>query len=94
MKRYGDKNPFDSAAGIPCKLKTDLGKEVRRYTVSRRFNEMGLKARTSATKPLISQKNKAARLTHAERHILWSDSDWDMVHSSDESKFNLVGSDG
>ena len=94
MKRYVDKDPFDSAAGISRKLKTDLGKEVSRYTVSRRLNEMGLKARTPATKPLISKKNKAARLTYAERHILWSDSDWDMVHFSDESKFNLVGSDG
>ena len=35
--------------------------------MSRRLNEMGLKARLPATKPLISKQNKAARLTYAEK---------------------------
>ena len=29
MKRYVDKDPFDTAAGISQKLKNDLGKEVK-----------------------------------------------------------------
>ena len=45
-------------------------------------------------KQLISKKNRAARLACAEAHIIWSDNDWDKVNFSDESKFNLVGSDG
>ena len=94
MKRYVDKDPFDTSTGISQKIKTVLCKDVSRYTVSRRLNEMGLNACSPATKPLISKKNKAARLTYAERHVLWSDSNCDKVHFSDESKFNLVGSDG
>ena len=42
MKRYVDKDPFNTAAGICRKIKTDLGKEVSCYTVLRRLNEMGL----------------------------------------------------
>ena len=94
MKRYLDKDPFATAAEISQKLKTDLGKHVSCYTVSRRLNEMVLKFCSSTTKPLISKKSNAARLIYTERHVLCSDSDWDKVHFSDESKFNLVGSDG
>ena len=42
MKRYVDKDPFNTAAGICRKIKTDLGKEVSCYTVLRRLNEMEL----------------------------------------------------
>ena len=44
MKRYVDKYPFVTSAGVSQKLKNNLGKDVRRYTVSRRLNKMGLKA--------------------------------------------------
>lgn len=67
---------------------------MSRFTVSRRLNEFGLKARTSATKPIISKKNKKARLEYAESHVVWRDGDWARMHFSDESKFNLVGSNG
>ena len=94
MKRYVDKDPFETATGISQQIKAVYDKNVSRFTVSRRLNEFGFKARSPATKPLISKKNKAARLTYAEAHVLWSDNDWDKVYFSDESKFNLVGSDG
>ena len=94
MKRFVEKDPFETASGISRKIKKDFDKDVSRFTVSRRLNDFGLKACSPATKPLISKKNKAARITYAETHILWSESDWDKVHFSDESKFNLVGSDG
>ena len=42
MKRYVDEDPFDTTAGTSRKIKTNLGKEVNRYTVSRRLNEIGL----------------------------------------------------
>ena len=35
-----------------------------------------------------------ARLAYAEAHIIWSDIQCNKVHFRDESKFNLVGSDG
>jgi transposase len=62
--------------------------------VARRLNEAGLKARSPAVKPIISVKNRKTRLTFAEEHVVWSQLKWSRVFFSDESKFNLVGSDG
>ncbi len=41
-------------------------------------------------KPLISRKNQKAWLTSAEEHVVWTE---EKCHFSDESKFNLFGSD-
>ena len=45
-------------------------------------------------KLLISKKNQRVRLEFAKEHILWIEEQWNMVHFSDDSKFNLFGSDG
>ena len=88
-------DPFETASGFARKIKNNFTRMyVCCFTVSRRLNIFGLNACSPTTKPLISKKNKAARFTYAETHILWSESDWEKVHFSDKSKFNLVGSDG
>lgn len=94
MKRYVTKDPFETAAGISRQIKANSNKEVSRFTVSRRLNEFGLRARSPASKPIISKKNQKARREYAEAHVIWRDEDWERIHFSDESKFNLVGSDG
>ena len=45
-------------------------------------------------KPLISKKNQKVRLDFTTEHIMLTEKQWNMVHFSDESKFNLFGSDG
>ena len=91
MKRYVMKDPFETAAGISKKLKANNNKEVSRFTVFRRLNEFGLKA---ALQPLKqSSVRRTRRFEYAESHVGWRDGDWERVHFSDESKFNLVGSD-
>ena len=45
-------------------------------------------------KPLISKKNQKVRLDFATKYIVWTEEQWNMVPFSDESKFNLFGSDG
>ena len=37
---------------------------------------------------------KAANFVFLEEHVTWTDDYWSEVHFSDESKFNLAGSDG
>ena len=51
-------------------------------------------ARIPCRKPLISKKNQNVRLDFATEHIVWTEEQWNMVHFSDKSKFNLLGSDG
>ena len=66
---------------------------MSRKTVSRKLTSVGLIARVPAAKPLISKKNQKARLNFAAEHV-WSEEQWSQVHFSDESKFNVLGSDG
>ena len=44
-------------------------------------------------KILISKKNQKVHLDFATEHILWTEEQWNMVHFSNESKFNLFESD-
>lgn len=87
-------NRFHTAAGIARQFSAEHGKDLSRHTVSRRLRAFGLKAHTAVTKPLISKKNQKARLSFAEEHVVWTEENWSRVHFSDESKFNLFGSDG
>ena len=44
--------------------------------------------------PYISKKNKISRLKFATEHNILTEGQWDCVHLSYESKFNLFGCDG
>ena len=43
---------------------------------------------------MISKENQIKRLNFAKAHIHWTAQQWKNVLWSDESKFNLIGSDG
>lgn len=62
--------------------------------ISAQTVEAGLRAYKSVKKPFISKKNRLARLQFAKKYIEWSQQKWKCVLFSDESKFNLHGSDG
>ena len=40
------------------------------------------------------KKNQKVRLDFDTEHIEWTEKQWNIVHFSDESKFNLFRSDG
>ncbi|CAD6194976.1 unnamed protein product [Caenorhabditis auriculariae] len=63
-------------------------------TVKRRLNAAGIMGRRPVKKPLISEKNRAARVKWAKEHLNWTRQDWNKILSSDEIKFLLFGSDG
>ena len=92
MHRLALKGRFNTVTGISKQVKDVIG--VSRQTMSRRLPEIGLFARCQRKKPLISKKKPRARLGFANRHVLWSKCDWNRVFFSDESKFNIFGSDG
>ena len=88
------KDRFDTTTSISRAFCERTGKLISRKIVSHRLNKEKLVARIPCRKPLISKKNKKVRLDFATEHIVWTDEQWNMVHFSDESKFNLFGSDG
>ena len=83
------KDRFDTATSISRAFFELTAKPISRKIVSRRLNKEKLVARIPCRKPLISKKNQKVRFNFATEHILWTEEQWNMVHFSDESKFNL-----
>jgi transposase len=88
------KNPSITATGISKKLAEDEDLKISRHTISRTLNDHGYVARIKKKKPLLSKKNQALRYQWAKDHINWTLEDWKRVVWSDETKFNLLNSDG
>ena len=65
-----------------------------KQTIRNRLISVGLHARNPAKKAYVSAKNRQERITFAKEHIGWTTQQWSTVLWSDESKFNLFGSDG
>uniref|UniRef100_A0A915DNF1 Transposase Tc1-like domain-containing protein n=1 Tax=Ditylenchus dipsaci TaxID=166011 RepID=A0A915DNF1_9BILA len=86
-----EENPKLTAPEIREELKLD---DITVRTVQNRLIEVGLFGRRPAEKPFISPKNVKERLSFAKEHQNWTVDQWKSVLWSDESKFNMIGSDG
>lgn len=87
-------DPRKTAMDVVSYANDQLEVNIGVHTVRRRLIEANLFARRPAKKPLISRVNKKKRVDFAKRHIHWTREQWAKVLWSDESKFNLFGSDG
>ena len=67
---------------------------VSAETVCRHLAASGLKAYVRRRKPLLTKTHTKKHKKWAELHLNWTAEQWSQVIFSDESKFNLVGSDG
>lgn len=67
---------------------------MSKRTIQRRLNESGLYGRIAAHKPFVSKKNVLARIRFAKEHVDWTLEQWKNVLWSDESKFNMINTDG
>src|SRR3569623_1355082 len=67
---------------------------VSRHTISRRLNEVGLKARAARKKPMLSNKNRLHRIAWAKKHKSWDEKKWQSVIWSDETSIQFVDSAG
>ena len=63
-------------------------------TIRNSLREEGLSAFKRRRVPFLNQHHIRSRLKWARAHQSWSVRDWERVIFSDESKFNLFGSDG
>ena len=65
------------------------------WTVRRALSAVGLKGCVRRKKPYLKPEHVKKRLEWAEAHKGWGlDPEWCRVIFTDESKFNLFGSDG
>ena len=79
---------------MASELEKDLGLLISESTVKRRAHETGLYGRVARKKPYVSKNNRLKRLKYAREMLQKPLGFWDSIVWSDESKFNLFGSDG
>jgi len=83
-----------NAIQLARSLQINENLEVSADTVRRALRRNGLVSRVKRKKPLLSKKHREKRLKFAKRFKDWTISDWSKVVWSDESKFQIFGSDG
>ncbi|GFX15301.1 transposable element Tc1 transposase [Trichonephila clavipes] len=86
--------PKISAPKSAASTSNTLGQSVSAETVRRVLRKVGCNGRVARKKPLIGKRNRVKRLKFAKEHILKPQQFWNEVIFSDESKFNIFGSDG
>jgi transposase len=83
-----------SARIITSEVEKDLGILISESTVKRRAHEVGLFGRVARKKPYVNKTNRLKRLKYAKEMLRKPLGFWDTIVWSDESEFNLFGSDG
>ena len=83
-----------SANAVKVEVETELGISLHANTIRNRIHEAGLFGRVARKKPLVNKVNRGKRLKYAKTMLDKPIRFWETVIWSDESKFNLFGSDG
>jgi len=83
-----------TALEVKIKLKSDLGIDISVESVRRIFWRNGLSSKTKRKKPILKKTHRKRRLAWAKKYRDFTVDDWRLVLWSDESKFQLFGSDG
>ena len=88
------KKPRMDAELVASRSKELIGINVSPSTIRRRMYERGYHGRVARKKPYLNEYHIKRRLQFAKDHIDQPMEFWKKVIWSDESKFNLFGSDG
>lgn len=87
------RNPFTTANQVNNTLQ-EVGVSISKSTIKRRLHESKYRGFTARCKPLISLKNKKARLDFAKKHLKKPAQFWKNILWTDETKINLYQNDG
>lgn len=82
------------ASAAAKQLREKTGKHFSDITLRRGLREAGLGACVQQKKPLLAKRHVLARLSFAHKYKNWTVDDWRRVIFSDETKINLINSDG
>ena len=92
--RQSKTDPFLSSKQIHEALSSQLNQEICARIIRNRLLEDGLRGCITQRKPCVSRRNIRRRLEFAREHLRKPLSFWKRILWSDESKFNIFGSDG
>uniref|UniRef100_T1HBX6 HTH_Tnp_Tc3_2 domain-containing protein n=1 Tax=Rhodnius prolixus TaxID=13249 RepID=T1HBX6_RHOPR len=84
----------DKHSKISQELSSDYGVSVTPQTIRNKLHEYDYCGRVPRKKPFINKINRKRRLDFAKEYVSKPSSFWETVIFSDESKFNVCGSDG
>ncbi|CAF3239743.1 unnamed protein product [Rotaria socialis] len=87
-------NRRKAAPDVAIDLKRDHNISITAQTVRNRMHEVGYRGCIARKKPFIKKLNKRKRVCWAREHFPKPKEFWNSILWSDESKFNLFGSDG
>ena len=82
-----------SLISIKAEFQTELNITISETTIRRRAHEIGLYGLVARKKPYLNKANREKRLEYARTYREKPLGFWNNVIWSDESKFNLFGSD-
>lgn len=94
ITRQIQKNPKTSAVKIATSASTAIERSVSAETIRRVLRKANYHGRVARKKPFFSKANRDKRIAFAKKHISEPGDFWKKVIISDESKFNIFGSDG
>ena len=94
LQRKVKTNRRKSAASVKAELESELKVIISESTVHRRLHEVGLYGHVARKKSYVHKINRRKRLEYAKNYREKPLGFWNKVLWSDESKFNLFGSDG
>ena len=83
-----------SASFVKAVIETEFEIIISKQTVRRRLHEAGFKGCVARKKPYVDKTNRMKCIQYAKRYREQPLCFWDQVAWTDESKFNLFGSDG
>ena len=94
MVRVVKRDPKENSSDVINFARSNLSVNISKWTARRILNRAKLFAHRPATKPLLNQRHRTARLAFAKEHQHWNVNDCARVLWSDECKFNLHNPDG
>ena len=94
LQRKVKTNRRKPTASVKAELESELKVIISESTVRRRPHEVDLYGRVARKKPYVNTINRRKRLEYAKNYREKPLGFWNKVLWSDESKFNLSGSDG
>ncbi len=83
------KTPFTTVGQIKNTLQ-EVGVCVSKSTIKRRLHQSEYEGSPQDVKPLVSLKNRKARLEFAKRHLKKPSQFWNNILWTDETKIQLV----
>jgi transposase len=94
LKKITKKKPKTSLRKLSVELKDKTGICISHTSIKNKLNKENIFAFPAIKKPFLSKKNIAARVEHTRKFIGMSNKEIKKIIFTDESKFNLVNSDG